>query len=230
VVFSIPLFLFVRQTRSFKKIGQANVVKAGFKQCIMTFKKFAQYKTAFLFLLSYWFYIDGVDTIIRMAVDYGMALGFHENSLIAALLLVQFIGFPAALVFGHIGKKIGAKKGILIALAIYITITFGSYYLQHLWQFYLLAISIALVQGGVQALSRSYYISLIPVQQAGEFLGFYNMFGKFAVFLGPALMGTVAVLTGNPRYSVFAVTFLLVIGAGMLCFVKPDQKLLSRNI
>ncbi|MFC1770466.1 MFS transporter [Candidatus Margulisiibacteriota bacterium] len=227
-VFSIPLFVYVKERKLTEDETAENVIFSGFKQLVSTLKKFKETKVAFIFLLSYWFYIDGVDTIIRMAVDYGMSIGFDEKNLILALLLVQFVGFPAALVFGKIGEKFGAKKGIYLAIAVYIVISFWGFFMDSIWEFYGLAVSIGLVQGGIQALSRSFYTSLIPKDKAAEFLGFYNMFGKFAVIFGPFLMGTIAVLTGNPRYSVFAVTFLLVVGAVILTRV-PDSNLSQKK-
>ena len=222
-LFSIPLFIYVRETKNTRKTLKSKTIISGFKQLYCTLKKIKEYKIVFIFLISYWFYIDGVDTIIRMAVDYGLSLGFDEKSLLLSLLLVQFIGFPSALLFGKIGERIGAKNAIGFTIVAYIGITFWSFFMNQVWEFYVLAVFIGLVQGGIQALSRSFYTSIIPPNQAGEFLGFYNMMGKFAVVLGPALMGVVALLTGNPRYSVFAVTFLLVIGGTVLYFVKPHK-------
>jgi UMF1 family MFS transporter len=222
-VFSLPIFLFVKETPSQKSVLNFVLIKASFKELGHTLKNIKAEKNIFIFLLAYWFYIDGIDTIIKMAIDYGLALGFAEQSLIVALLLVQFIGFPAAILFGLLGQKFGAKKGIYLALFVYIGITIWSYFLKSTWEFYGIAVAIGLVQGGVQALSRSYYVSLIPKTKAAEFLGFYNMFGKFAVIIGPALMGTVAIFTHNSRASVLAIMFLLIIGTTILSFVKPQK-------
>jgi UMF1 family MFS transporter len=168
------------------------------------------------FLIAYWLYIDGVDTIIRMAVAYGADIGLETNSMIAALLLTQFIGFPAAIVFGRIGEKIGAKNGIFIAIGIYSVVTIYAYFMTTSTEFYGLAICIGLVQGGVQALSRSMFSQLIPQNKSGEFFGFYNMMGKFAAVLGPLLMGGVGMLTGNPRLGVLAILILFISGAWFL--------------
>jgi len=168
-----------------------NTVRKGLSQFISTFRKARHLKTVSLFLVAYWFYIDGVDTIIRMAVDYGMSLGFRSNDLILALLVVQFVGFPAALAYGKLGQKWGARKGIFLAIGLYMLITLGGVMIEERWHFYALAIAIGLVQGGIQALSRSFYATLIPKEQSAEFFGFYNMLGKFATIFGPALMGGV---------------------------------------
>jgi UMF1 family MFS transporter len=146
-------------------------------------------KTVLLFLCAYWLYIDGVDTIIRMAVDYGMSLGFAANDLLLALLVTQFVGFPAALVFGRLGQRLGPRKGIYIAIGVYVAATFWGINMTRKEEFYVLAVVIGLVQGGIQALSRSYYARLIPADKPAEFFGFYNMLGKFAAIIGPGAGG-----------------------------------------
>ena len=148
-------------------------------------------KTVALFLSAYWFYIDGVDTIIRMAVDYGMSIGFNSNDLIFALLITQFVGFPSAIVFGKLGQRWSVRKSIYVAIFIYLIVTLWGTMMTNKLEFYVLAVFIGLVQGGIQALSRSYYSRLIPEERAAEFYGFYNMLGKFAAILGPVLMGGV---------------------------------------
>jgi len=168
-----------------------SALKAGWRQLAGTFRRARHLKTVSLFLLAYWFYIDGVDTIIRMAVDYGMSLGFAANDLIVALLLVQFIGFPAALVFGRLGERWGVRRAIYLAIGVYIGVTLWGTLMRERHEFFILAGVIGLVQGGVQALSRSYYTRIIPKDKTAEFFGFYNMLGKFATIMGPALMGVV---------------------------------------
>jgi UMF1 family MFS transporter len=163
----------------------------GFRQLTGTLKKIRRLKTVLLFLLAYWFYIDGVDTIILMAVDYGLSLGLQSSDLIQALLLVQFVGFPAALAFGKLGERWGARQSIFLAIGIYMGVTVWGTLMTSRLEFYIMAIAIGSVQGGIQALSRSYYSRLIPRDQAAEFYGFYNMLGKFAAILGPTLMGVV---------------------------------------
>jgi UMF1 family MFS transporter len=174
--------------------GRGSVISDGFRQFLGTFRKARHLKTVFLFLVAYWFYIDGVDTIIRMAVDYGMSLGFEANDLIVALLIVQFVGFPAALGFGKLGQRWGVRKGIYLAIGVYMGLTVWGVMMTQKWEFYVLAVIIGLVQGGIQALSRSYYSRLIPKEQSAEFYGFYNMLGKFAVIFGPVLMGLVGLV------------------------------------
>ncbi len=177
-----------------KKAPRSPAVLEGFRQIHSTLRKAKEFKPVLLFLIAYWFYIDGVDTIIRMAVDYGLSLGFRSTDLIIALLIVQFIGFPASLAFGKLGQRWGVRKAIFLGIYLYMGITVWGALMTRKDEFYLLAVLIGLVQGGIQALSRSYYARLIPKDRTAEFYGFYNMIGKFAAILGPALMGATGLL------------------------------------
>lgn len=219
-IFSVPLFLFVREPKAGS--ARSGCLTAGFRQLVMTFRKLRQLRVTFLFLLAYWCYIDGVDTIVRMAVDYGLSIGFEANHLMVALLITQFVGFPAALVFGRIGAKRGPKQGIMLGIFVYLMILLWAYRMDSIWEFYLLASAIGLVQGGIQALSRSLYARLIPRDQAGEFFGFYNMLGKFAVVLGPVLMGWIGVLSGDSRMAILSVSLLFLLGAILLSRVDVE--------
>jgi MFS transporter, UMF1 family len=222
-IFSIPIFLFVKEPKV--RMGQSveKVVRSGMRQLFSTFREIRQLKHIFLFLIGYWCYIDGVDTTVIMAVDYGLSLGFDQTVLIKALLVTQFIGFPAAILFGKIGEKIGTRAGIVIGIAVYVVVALWGFFMDNPQEFYVLAIAIGLVQGGVQSLSRSFYGKLIPKDSAAEFFGFYNMLGKFAAVLGPFLMGLTSMVTGNPRYSIFAIIFLFVVGASILSIVREQS-------
>jgi UMF1 family MFS transporter len=230
-VFSIPIFMFVKEPPHPEAEAGQSAIKAGLKQLATTFKKIRQSKIIFLFLAAYWLYIDGVDTIIRMAVDYGMSIGFETKDLITALLITNFIGFPAAIGFGWLGGKIGAKRGIFIALAVYLSVTLWAPFMDSKREFYLLAIIIGLVQGGIQALSRSFFAKIIPVDQSAEFFGFYNMLGKFAVVIGPVLIGSVGLLMKSAgfssdiasRISISSISVLFLAGGVLLYFVKEKQ-------
>jgi len=222
-LFTIPLMLWVPEPAAGGAQSLGAAVSGGVRQLIRTFAEIRALKFTLLFLAAYWLYIDGVDTIVRMAVDYGISLGFPSNSLIVALLITQFVGFPAAIVFGKIGQRIGAKKGIFIGLAVYGLVTFWGSRMSRVGEFYILAIVIGLVQGGVQSLSRSLYSRLIPQEKAAEFFGFYNMLGKFAAVIGPALMGWVGVATGSPRLGILSILILFIAGAGLLLFVNEDK-------
>jgi len=163
-------------------------IPEGIRQAVETVRHLHRQKTILLFLLAYWCYIDGVDTIVRMAVDYGLSLGFDKTDLILSLLIVQFVGFPAAVAFGRLGEKWGVRKAIFLGLGAYLFITCWGAMIGKKEEFYLLAVMIGLVQGGIQALSRSYFSRLIPVEQSAQYFGLYNLIGKFAAILGPALM------------------------------------------
>ena len=161
-----------------------------------------------------------------MAVDYGMSLGFAVSDLITALLITQFVGFPAAIVFSHVGERVGVKTALLAGIAVYALITVWGYYMTTPREFYYLAVAIGLVQGGVQALSRSWFARMIPAERAAEYFGVYNMMGKAAAVLGPLLMGLVAVLTHSHRYSILSILIFFVAGFLLLSMVKkPDRAL-----
>lgn len=219
--FSIPLFLTVRESRP--DAPPRAPWRAGLRQLRDTLREIRRLRGVGLFLIAYWLYIDGVDTIVRMAVDYGLSIGFDATDLIAALLLTQFIGFPAALVFGRLGERIGAKRGIFVGIGVYVLVTLWGASMEERWEFYAIACVIGLVQGGVQALSRSLYSRIIPPHQAAEFFGFYNVLGKFAVILGPLLMGAVGWLTGSPRAGILVLLVLFFAGAAVLAFVDEDK-------
>ena len=211
-LFSIPVMLFVREPQIYDRVPLSKAVTLGWKQLRDTLRDIRHLKVVGLFLLAYWFYIDGVDTIVKMAVDYGMSLNFEESALITALLIVQFVAFPAALIYNWIASRIGTKRAIEIAIMAYCFITLLGYFMQTEQHFFVLAILVGLFQGGIQALSRSLYTRLIPAEKAAEFFGFFNMLGKFAAVLGPMLMGSVTLLTGNARLGILSILILFAIG------------------
>ncbi|MDH5471673.1 MAG: MFS transporter [Gammaproteobacteria bacterium] len=221
-VFSMPLAFWVTESRPVivSKVSVSRV----FSETARTFRHVLADKQIRIFLLAYWIYIDGVDTIIRMAVDYGLALGFDSGDLIIALLITQFVGFPAAILYSHIGDRIGTRRALFAGLIVYALITLWGYQMESVTEFYGLAIMIGLVQGGVQALSRSFYARMIPAERAAEYFGIYNMMGKAAAVLGPVLMGLIAVLTDNHRYSILSILVLFVLGMLLLMKVKDPVK------
>jgi len=223
LLFSIPLFLFVEEPGSNGSAWSVQVLLAGFRRIWKTLHEVRQLRNVWLFLVAYWLYIDGVDTIVRMAVDYGMSLGFNQNDLILALLLTQFTGFPSALLFGRLGSRFGAKAGILVGLSIYVLVTVWASRMTTTAEFYYLAVLIGLAQGGVQALSRSLFARMIPVGRSAEFFGFYNMLGKFAAIIGPIMMGWVGALSGSPRTGILSLLVLFLAGAVLLMKVKDQS-------
>jgi UMF1 family MFS transporter len=229
-LFTVPLILFVREPPG-ERISAADTVVAGFRQLYRTFREARHLKTISLFLLAYWLYIDGVDTIIRMAVDYGRSIGFQTEDLITALLITQFVGFPAAIGFGILGRRIRPKRAILVAIGIYLIVSLWGGFMQDRREFYVLAVIVGLVQGGIQALSRSMYTRLIPPDKSAEYFGFYNMIGKFAVVFGPALMGIVGVWVRSMGYSSniasrtsIASVSILFLAGGILLMCVNEQK------
>lgn len=215
LIFSIPLFLRVREA------PLRDDSPLGWREIAATVRQIAQHRPVWMFLLAYFLYIDAVNTLAQMAVDFGLNLGFASDSLIKALLIVQFVSFPAAIAFGRLAGRIGAKRAIYLALCVYIAVSCWGYFMQTEAQFYQMAAAIGLVQGGVQSLSRSYFARLIPEAQAGQFFGFYNMLGKFAAVLGPLVVGVVAASTGNPRLSILALIAFFI--AGMLLLMRVRE-------
>lgn len=240
-VFALFTFAWVPPDTKSQQIPLDRQIAAGWAKVKGTLKKIRQLKTLFTFLLAYWCYIDGVDTIVRMAVDYGMSIGFDRNNLIAALLITQFIGFPSALAFGQLGRFWGVRRAIYLALGIYMAVTVWGAFISRPFEFYLLAAVIGLVQGGIQALSRSYYARLIPREHSAEFFGFYNMLGKFAAIVGPLLMGLTGLLakrfllppsptleqitaTGLTATRLSIISILLLFLAGGILFYFVDEE------
>lgn len=186
--FTVFILMWVSEPKGFHTQSKG-VVSGGISQFMITLKKIQRMKTLIIFLLAYWLYIDGVDTVIRMAVDYGISIGLSSTHLITALLITQFVGFPSALVFGKLGSRWSVKGSIFVAIGAYAIVTICGVLMTSVKEFYILAVTVGLFQGGIQALSRSYYSRLIPKNLEGEFFGFYNMLGKFAAIFGPALVG-----------------------------------------
>lgn len=220
LVFSVPLMLMVEEPVNNCDVNRCGGILDGVRRVWITLHEVRSMRNVWIFLIAYWLYIDGVDTIVRMAVDYGLSLGINQSDLIRALLITQFVGFPSALLFGRIGERLGAKTGIFIGLSIYIVVTVRASLMTAATEFYYLAFLIGLAQGGIQALSRSMYASMIPKERAAEFFGFYNMLGKFAAILGPVLIGWVGVVSGEPRVGILSLLVLFVGGFVVLIFVK----------
>jgi len=220
LIFTIPVMRGVRESAPGDKLGMIAAVGVGFRELGSTIAHVRQYRTLVLFLFAYWFYIDGVNTIIKMAVNYGTALGLDTSMLLVALLVTQFVGFPAALLFGWLGDRIGPRQSILIGLVVYAAITVYAYFLDSTVEFFVLAVAVGFVQGGVQSLSRSLFGRLVPEGKNAEFFGFFNMMGKFATVLGPLLIAIVAGITHNERASIISLVLLFVIGGVLLWRVK----------
>jgi UMF1 family MFS transporter len=216
LLFALPCFLWVREQGPARALTPSVAARAGWREFRATLAEVRRYRPLVLFLLAYWLYIDGVNTIMKMAVDFGLSLGFPQQSLIAALLIVQFVAFPAALAFGWLGERIGAHNGIFIGIAVYALATVATWWISEVRHFYVLAVMVGLVQGGIQSLSRSYYATLVPPGKQGEFFGFYNMMGKFAAVLGPTMVGITALVARDSRVGMLSILVLFVGGALLL--------------
>jgi MFS transporter, UMF1 family len=220
LVFMLPLLCFVEESAPERRRGWRESLSAGWRELAATARKVRSQPLLLQFLVAYWLYIDGVNTVVKMAVDYGLAAGIASTHLLGALLLTQFVAFPASLAFGWLGGKIGARASVLLGLAVYSLLTGWAYFLDTALEFYLMAAVLGLVQGGVQSLSRSMFGRLVPEGKSAEYFGFYNMVGKFGTVLGPALMGVVALVTGTTRVSILALLMLFLGGGVMLWRVR----------
>lgn len=221
--FSLPTFLNVTEKGSPATSSSFfSTISEAFRAVISTIMEIKKHKRVALFLVAYWLYIDGVDTIIRMATAYGSDIGLSTSSMITALILTQFVGFPATLVFGIYADKIGFKRILTVGVSVYILICFYSAYMSTALEFYFLAGTVGLVQGGIQAISRSFFSNLIPKNKEAQYFGFYNLVGKSAVIVGPALVGWVALMLGNPRYGILSLLILFVPGL-ILLWMVPEK-------
>jgi UMF1 family MFS transporter len=225
-VFTIPLLTGVKELPTEHEASRMQAVREGIAQLLGTFREIRKLRVLLIFLVGYWLYIDGVNTVIKTAVFFGdKVLGLPPSALVTALLVTQFVAFPAAMFFGWLGKQIGPRPAILIGLGVYIlALVYAWRWLDTGADFYKLAIAIGLVQGGVQSLSRSLYARLIPTSKTAEFFGFFNMVGKFAAILGPLLMSLVPlVIAGaDERDSIMALALLFVAGGYLLWKVDVD--------
>jgi len=222
-LFTVPVLVYVKETHASRKLSRAAICVA-VGRVFRTLRELKELRQAVIFLAAYWLYIDGVGTVIRMALDYGISIGFDSGQLILAMLITQFIGFPATFLYGRVTAYVDVRIGIFFGLAVYALVTVWGSLMQSVWEFYMLAVIIGLVQGGVQALSRSLFSRLIPEKQAGELFGFYNMVGKSAAVIGPVMMGGLGVLTGSPRLAILSLLVLFVGGFLLLLSVRVPPK------
>ena len=212
-VFSIPIFKYVNENPINKvEIKASNLFIQSLQRVISTFKDIRQYKTLSLFLLAYWLYMDGVDTIVRMALAYGADIGLEASDMILALIITQFVGFPATILYGILGDKLGLKLMLSVGIIGYIFVTIFSIFITNISGFYFLATVIGLFQGGVQSISRTIFSQLIPPEKATEFFGFYNLVGKSAVVFGPILVGWISYIFDNPDYGILSLLLLFIPG------------------
>ncbi len=212
---SLPLLRGYRQKYYVER--RPHAIAESFRRLGRTFAHVKQEKKIFIFLLAFFFYIDGVYTIIDMATAYGTALGFATTGLLLALLLTQIVAFPFAILFGRLAKKYDTARLITLCIVAYFGIAVFAMFLVHQWQFWLLAVLVGMFQGGVQALSRSYFTKIIPAEQSGEYFGLLDICGKGASFVGTTLVGVVSQVTHNINLGVGAIALLFAVG---ICFFR----------
>jgi UMF1 family MFS transporter len=217
-VFSLPLFFRVPEPAPSPRVGirSANPVRLAFVHLGETFHELRGYRQAFLMLVAFLLYNDGIQTIIRMASIYGAEVGIDQNAQIGAFVLVQFVGVPCSFLFGAMADRVGAKRGIFLALAVYGCISLLGYFMTTAWQFFALAFLVGTVQGGSQALSRSLFARMIPKHKSSEYFGFFAVFEKFAGIAGPALFAASVTLFDSSRAAVLSVLLFFVLGALVL--------------
>jgi UMF1 family MFS transporter len=225
-LFSVPLFRTVREPplriERDERPGESPV-RAAFVRLGETFRELRSYRQAFLLLLAFLIYNDGIQTIIKMATAYGTEIGIGQSALIGAILLVQFVGIPCTFLFGTVAGRIGAKRSLFLGLLAYTVISILGYYMTSATHFYILAGLVGVVQGGTQALSRSLFASMIPQHKSGEFFGFFSIFEKFAGIFGPLIFaGTIAV-TGSSRNAILSVIGFFAVGAALLALVNVEE-------
>ena len=222
VLFSIPLFRSVPEPQTRREADEGpgtNALVGGTRRLIETFKELRRYRDAFVFLLAFLLYNDGIQTMIRMATIYGTGIGLPESAMIGALLLTQFIGVPAAFLFGMAAARTGARAAVFVGLAVYVLITILGYFMSTATHFFALAVLVGLVQGGTQALSRSLFASMIPRHKSSEFFAFFSVFERYAGVLGPAIFAFVIERSGSGRSAILAVAAFFILGGAGLVFV-----------
>ena len=218
LVFTIPILKNVNQVYYIEP--EKEPIKKSFERLLKTLKAIKSHKNIFVFLIAYFFYIDGVDTIIGMASSYGTDLGISMVSLLIILLLTQFVAFPFTILYGRLAEKIGAKKLLYVGIITYIIICIYGYFITNALGFWILAMAVGSAQGGIQAISRSFFGKMVPKENANEFFGFYNIFGKFAAIIGPFLVAVITQATGETRNGILSLIVLFVIGFFALGKVK----------
>ncbi len=235
-IFSLPILFFVRERKSPTHEKISNIIAMGLKNIPKTAGMIWKDKNVLIFLFAYWCYIDGVHTVVMMCTDFGLSIGITMKTLMIALACVQFVAFPSAIVFGLVSRRIGAKTVITIAIAIYIFITLGgAWILKTGTHFILFACLTGTVQGAIQALSRSFFSKMIPADKSTEYFGFYNMVGRFAIILGPAIVALSNILVHSiglrsqiaSRSGISALSVLFIIGGFLLLKVIPPKEVLT---
>ena len=227
LAFTLPLIRTYKQRYGKERTAGdtlGNIVRTTFTGLADTMRRIARERVLLVYMVAFFFYIDGVHTVISMATSYGAALGIDSTQLVLALLLTQFVAFPSAIAYGKLAGKYGTLRMIIIAVAAYVGIVlFAAFFLQSAVEFWILAVLVGMFQGGIQALSRSYFGKLIPKEHSNEYYGFFDIFGRYASVMGTLLVSVVTSLTGNPSLGVLSIGILLVVGFVMLVKLSRMQ-------
>lgn len=223
VLFSLPIFKHVREVGGTPGGSAFERVKEGAARLGQTFRSVRRYPELFKFMVAYWFFFDGINTIIVMATSYGTDIGLKQGALIGALLLTQFVGFPATWLFGRLADRIGGKKMLYGALSVYVLIVLLGFLMTNELHFFALALLVGLVQGGAQSTSRAIYSRLIPPGRTAEFNGFLSFTSRFFSFGGPLVFGLVGILTGSSRAALLAIALFFLVGIALLALVNLEK-------
>lgn len=222
-IFSLSIFRNVRDRRVKRRLNIVQYARAGFQNGWHTFMEIMKLPELLKFMIAFWFFNDGISTIIRMATIYGSEIGIGTSDLIIALFITQFVGIPFTLLFGRIAEKIGSKRSLYLSLSIYVMIVALGYFMTSAVHFYALAIMVGFVQGGSQAIARSLFSYLIPVSKSASFFGFLNISSKFAAIFGPFVFALVGQLMGSNRYGILSLLFFFIVGMALLVTVNLDK-------
>ena len=221
IAFTVPLAKNVQQLHGKKR--SERMVHATVMGLLNTLKSIVHDRRLLFFMLAFFFYIDGVHTVIKMSTSYGTDLGIDSTQLVLALLVTQFVAFPSAIAYGNLAKRFGTKRMLMVGvLAYFFIVLFAAFFLKSAFEFWILAICVGLFQGGIQALSRSEYGKLIPKERANEYYGFFDIFGKYAAVMGTFLVSFFTQVTGSSSLGVLSIAVLFV--AGFLCLRAMPSK------
>ncbi|MBN2939512.1 MAG: MFS transporter [Collinsella sp.] len=227
LAFTLPLLRTYKQKYGRERSGEdtlGHIVSGVFSEVAQTMKEIARDKVVLLYMVAFFFYIDGVHTVISMATSYGSSLGIDSTQLVLALLVTQFVAFPSAIIYGKLAGRVGTLRMITVAVVAYMCIVlFAAFFLKTATEFWILAILVGMFQGGVQALSRSYFGKIIPKEKSNEYYGFFDIFGRYASVMGTLLVSVVTSLTGDPSLGVLSIGILLVVGFVLLVKLSKMQ-------
>ena len=236
LIFGIPIIRNVRQKYGIEP--HPHPVRDSFARLKSTLSHIRNYRSVFIFLVAYFFYIDGVDTIIRMATPIALSMGIDSDTLLIILLVIQIVAFPCAILYGRLAVRFSAWKMLFVGIGVYVGVVLVAFFLPSIDDlgrrtalFWVLSLMVASSQGGIQALSRSIYGKLIPKERSAEFFGFYNIFGRFAAIMGPFLVAGVTQITGQERFGVLSILIVFIVGGVMLAVGgDPDASVERRDV